>query len=834
MRSRRYSWRVLSILTALAMVATVGLARASVVNSAVVDTTAPTGSVDLEAGQSAAIQINLFVTGKQDGTATFKVNRNWSLSGGTFTGSNPQTFTVDPREATDAPTMFSTSGTVSVAAGQVTGTFLLSVSAFDITNSNTTGSKLSVGAPAPYLVRVVPPSDSTPPVITANVSGTLGANGWYTSDVTVSWSVTDPDSSISSTTGCTTTTISTDTGGQTLTCSAKSAGGTASKSVTIKRDATAPTLTATPSPAANPNGYNNSPVDVSYACSDATSGLADPCPATDSATTDGTHVFSHTIHDKAGNSASVSTTVNLDATKPSISGSAAPPANANGWNNSDVTVTFVCSDTGTGASGIASCVADGTSPGSDHATLSSDGANQSVSGTATDKADNSNTATVSGINIDKTAPVISFDSRTAANANGWNSSNVTVTWTCSDPGGSGVLDPTVTQTLTSEGGGQSTTGTCQDRAGNQTSDTVTKINIDKTAPAIAFDNRTPANANGWNNADVTVTWNCSDGVSGPVHDAVAVAVADEGANQSATGICQDLAGNQASDTHGGINIDKTAPGIAFDHQSPAANANGWNNTDVTLYWTCTDALSGPQASPVAKTLTTEGSDQSATGTCSDKADNTTPDTQSGIDIDKTKPTLTPTVSPTPVLLNGSATASANAADDRSGLASSSCDAVDTSSVGSHTVACTASDNAGNQASASASYSVNYASGGSCLGSPGHQILQPINANYQTDLSVFKQGSTVPAKFRVCDANGVSIGTAGVVTKFTVQKLSLAANEVVDEAVLSTTPDTAFRWSATDQQWIFNISTKNLKANTTYVYQVTLNDGTTIDFRFGLK
>ena len=55
--------------------------------------------------------------------------------------------------------------------------------------------------------------------------------------------------------------------------------------------------------------------------------------------------------------------------------------------------------------------------------------------------------------------------------------------------------------------------------------------------------------------------------------------------------------------------------------------------------------------------------------------------------------------------------------------------------------------------------------------------------------MFKQGSTIPAKFRVCDANGLSIGTAGLVTKFAlVQKLSLAANEVVDEAVYSTTPD----------------------------------------------
>jgi hypothetical protein len=36
------------------------------------------------------------------------------------------------------------------------------------------------------------------------------------------------------------------------------------------------------------------------------------------------------------------------------------------------------------------------------------------------------------------------------------------------------------------------------------------------------------------------------------------------------------------------------------------------------------------------------------------------------------------------------------------------------------------------------------------------------------------------------------------------------------------------------QWIFNISTKNLTANKTYYYVVTLNDGSTITFQFGLK
>lgn len=126
----------------------------------------------------------------------------------------------------------------------------------------------------------------------------------------------------------------------------------------------------------------------------------------------------------------------------------------------------------------------------------------------------------------------------------------------------------------------------------------------------------------------------------------------------------------------------------------------------------------------------------------------------------------------------------------------------------------------------------YATGGTCNGAPGHAVLQPINAD---GTSVFKQKSTVPVKFRVCDANGISVGTPGVVADFKLVQISAGtSSQVVNEPVDSTTPDTAFRWDATAQQWIFNLNTKSLVAGTTYHYLITLNDGTTIAFRFGLK
>ena len=134
----------------------------------------------------------------------------------------------------------------------------------------------------------------------------------------------------------------------------------------------------------------------------------------------------------------------------------------------------------------------------------------------------------------------------------------------------------------------------------------------------------------------------------------------------------------------------------------------------------------------------------------------------------------------------------------------------------------------------ANLTITYATSGTCLGSPGHQILQPIDL---TGASVFpkKQGSTVPAKFRVCDFTGNSIGTPGVVTGFKiVQIISGTGATDVNDVVTSTTPDSAFRFDTTAMQWIFNISTKNLSAGYTYYFRVWLNDGSNIDFAFGLK
>jgi hypothetical protein len=144
-----------------------------------------------------------------------------------------------------------------------------------------------------------------------------------------------------------------------------------------------------------------------------------------------------------------------DTTGPVITGTRTPEANANGWNNTDVTVGFECEDSG---SGVASCSPD--------TTLTGEGAGQSVTRNAVDNAGNTSEATVGGINIDKTAPNLSF----TGNAGTYTlDQTVTITCAIADPL-SGIADvdcPAVNSPATSLGVGTHTlTATATDNAGN--------------------------------------------------------------------------------------------------------------------------------------------------------------------------------------------------------------------------------------------------------------------------------------------------------------------------------------------------------------------------------
>lgn len=236
-------------------------------------------------------------------------------------------------------------------------------------------------------------SDATPPAITPSVVGLLGDNGWYRGNVSVSWNVTDAESAISASSGCAASAVTTDHAGITFTCSATSAGGTASASVTIKRDATAPVVSVGRSPAANVHGWNNTGVTATWTATDAMSGIAGDATYSQLFSAEGeNHGAVTTFRDQAGNVATSSIEgINIDLTGPLVSVTRTPPPNEYGWNNTDVTATFTASDALSGVAGDASTVLHFTA----------DGTNQGGSQTFTDRAGNSRTASIGGINIQK-------------------------------------------------------------------------------------------------------------------------------------------------------------------------------------------------------------------------------------------------------------------------------------------------------------------------------------------------------------------------------------------------------------------------------------------------
>lgn len=347
--------------------------------------------------------------------------------------------------------------------------------------------------------------DNTPPVITPTVTGTLGNNGWYTSNVSVSWATSDPESSISNKTGCGNVTINSDTPGQTITCTATSAGGTSSNSVTIKRDATKPTITAAQNPLPNSFGWNNTDVTIHFTCTDSTSGPAIGSPTSDIVkTAEGAgQGYTGTCTDNAGNTKSVNGSVNIDKTNPGIVGSRNTLPNGNGWNNTNVSTHYACTDS-----------LSGPVDNSFNVVISTEGAGQSTNGTCTDKAGNTASTSVTGINIDKTNPTISGNRTPAANSFGWNNTNVTAHFNCGDALSGVATTPNPFNIVVStEGAGQTATGTCTDLAGNTKSKTITDINIDKTAPVITLN--TPAdNSEYVRFDDILADWSADGGISG--------------------------------------------------------------------------------------------------------------------------------------------------------------------------------------------------------------------------------------------------------------------------------------------------------------------------------
>jgi hypothetical protein len=189
----------------------------------------------------------------------------------------------------------------------------------------------------------------------------------------------------------------------------------------------------------------------------------------------------------------------------------------------------------------------------------------------------------------------------------------------------------------------------------------------------------------------------------------------------------------------------TTPPVAAPTTAPPANANGWNNTAVTVTWNWTDEANGsgidPRSCTTATTPTFEGV-VTVHAFCWDLAGNE----GEGIvivHVDVTAPTVTCAATPTFTIDAATASVSATVTDRHSGpeasTVSSPVSAADLASPGTKSVNVTGADLAGNTTTVSCPYVVKYGFGG---------FQEPIPQ------SSYKRGSMVPVRFQLKNAAGV--------------------------------------------------------------------------------
>jgi hypothetical protein len=195
------------------------------------------------------------------------------------------------------------------------------------------------------------------------------------------------------------------------------------------------------------------------------------------------------------------------------------------------------------------------------------------------------------------------------------------------------------------------------RAGPANSLILTSTTVDETPPVTSIALTGNEGNNGWYVSDVQVSLSaedeCGSGVEMTEYSfdnanwtsyTGEVTLADEGTN-TVYYRSKDFDGNEEAAKSQIIHIDKTPPDIT-GAPTTAPNSFGWWNTDVVVHFDASDAASGVDFVTPDITISSEGANQTVTGTAVDIAGNDAQVTVTDINIDKTPPVVTIT-SPLP-------------------------------------------------------------------------------------------------------------------------------------------------------------------------------------------
>ncbi|HSC51621.1 MAG TPA: hypothetical protein VLD16_15270, partial [Gaiellaceae bacterium] len=269
-----------------------------------------------------------------------------------------------------------------------------------------------------------------------------------------------------------------------------------------------------------------------------------------------------------------------------------------------------------------------------------DSATASATGTCSDKAGNTATATSFGpFKYDDTPPAVTAAATRGPDNNGWYNAPVGISWSGTDATSKPVSCSAAVTYSGPDTKNASSAGSCTDQAGNVGTAPPFSIKYDATPPVATAVPERGTDANGWYNHSLTIGWSSSDAVSGIASCTSTTYAGPDTGSATRTGTCTDGAGNISAAALFSFRFDATPPaGISAGPARPPDHG-GWYNRPFAVKWSGSDALSGIASCTTATYGGPTSRASDLAGSCTDQAGNTSAAVGYAFRYDATPPTF---------------------------------------------------------------------------------------------------------------------------------------------------------------------------------------------------